>query len=86
MPPQNGANSQNQSASQNSCPANPTNLDNSASPPTQSNEQGSPAQVESASQKQHEHTKGSQGYSAANCTALVTALKDILPLGVKISA
>ena len=38
-------------------------------------------QAASASQKGHGRAKGSQGYSAGDCTALVTAVKDVLPLG-----
>ena len=83
MPPRNGASSQKQPASQNSRPANPTNLDDSASPSTQSNERGAAAEVASASQKRHGCAKGSQGYSAADCTALVSAVKEVLPLGAQ---
>ena len=64
-----------------SCPANPTNVDNSGSPPTQSNKGGATAQVALASQKRHGRAKGLQGYSAADCTALVAAVKHVLPLG-----
>jgi len=81
MPPKNNTHSQNRSTSQTSCPANPTNVDNSGPPPTQSNERGAAAQVASASQKRHGRAKGLQGYSAADCTALVAAVKQVLPLG-----
>ena len=54
---------------------------NSTSPQNQSIEQGAVAQVASASQKCHGWAKGCQGYSAADCTASVTAIKEILLLG-----
>ena len=37
--------------------------------------------VATASQKRHGRAKGSQGYSSADCIALVAAVKEILPLG-----
>ena len=80
MPRQNSAISQSQSASQNSPPAQLSNLDDLASPPTQSNNQcGAAAQVASAGQKRHGRAKGSQGYSASDCTAV----KEVLPLGAQ---
>ena len=39
------------------------------------------AMAASASQKRHGRAKGLQGYSAADCLALVAAVKEVLPLG-----
>ena len=58
-------------------------MDNSGSQQLHSNKRGPATQAALASQRQHGRAKGSQGYSAADWTALVSAVKDTFPLGAQ---